>query len=313
MTRKNLAPCQDKSRTLTHVPWARRQATSETANTLCLIPNLHPVHSPILQLHPRNQRVRRLHKPFSHPSLLALLPNSILSEITRQTSGEMAQAKEEEYVQNLNVHLICPQCRETPPNIVEEFSAGDIICASCGLVLQSHIVDTRSEWRTFSNDDQNGDDPSRVGDAANPLYEGNQLSTAISYSPDQRSRDLNRAQGKSTNEKTTKQLSAAFKQIDDLCANYQFGSNVADFTKHLYKLTDQSKQFKGKSQDGIIAGCIFIACRHCEVPRTFKEIMHLTKVPKKEIGRTFKLLEKFFPRLEKQEQDQRLRGYEGSE
>jgi transcription initiation factor TFIIB len=51
----------------------------------------------------------------------------------------------------------------------QEFSAGDIICGSCGLVLQSHIVDTRSEWRTFSNDDQGGDDPSRVGDAGNPL------------------------------------------------------------------------------------------------------------------------------------------------
>ena len=52
---------------------------------------------------------------------------------------EQAPMRPDEYVQNLNVHLICPQCRETPPNLVEEFSAGDIICASCGLVLQSRV------------------------------------------------------------------------------------------------------------------------------------------------------------------------------
>ena len=33
---------------------------------------------------------------------------------------------------NLNIHLICPDCRETPPNIVEEFSSGDMVCGTCG-------------------------------------------------------------------------------------------------------------------------------------------------------------------------------------
>merc|ERR1711964_663584 len=63
---------------------------------------------------------------------------------------------------------------------------------------------------------------------------------------------------------------------------------------HLFKLVDDAKAFKGKSQEAIIAGCIFIACRQCGVPRTFREIFALTKVSKKDIGRTFKLLEKFF-------------------
>jgi transcription initiation factor TFIIB len=59
-------------------------------------------------------------------------------------------------------------------------------------------------------------------------------------------------------------------------------------------MVDDAKAFKGKQQEVIIAGCIFIACRQCKVPRTFREIFALTKVPKKEIGRVFKLLEKFF-------------------
>ncbi|KAH8808160.1 cyclin-like protein [Xylogone sp. PMI_703] len=200
-----------------------------------------------------------------------------------------------EWSQNLNMTLVCKDCKEFPPNLVEEFSSGDMVCGSCGLVLGDRIVDTRSEWRTFSNDDQGNDDPSRVGDGANPLLNGSQLQTTIAYGDGgARSRDLHRAQGKSTADKATKSLLAAYKEIGAHCDAVNIPKNVSDTAKHLFKLVDDAKAFKGKSQEAIIAGCIFIACRQCGVPRTFREIYALTKVSKKDIGRTFKALEKFF-------------------
>jgi len=197
---------------------------------------------------------------------------------------------------NLNIAIICPDCREDPPNLVEEFSSGDMVCGSCGLVLGDRIVDTRSEWRTFSNDDQGNDDPSRVGDSANPLLNGAQLDTGISYSDggSGRARDLHRAQNKVTHDKSTKTLLAAYKEIGAFCDSTGLQKNVADTAKQLYKMVDDAKAFKGKPQEVIVAGCIFIACRQCNVPRTFREIFAITKVPKKEIGRVFKSLEKFF-------------------
>jgi transcription initiation factor TFIIB len=199
-----------------------------------------------------------------------------------------------EWSENLNVQVICPDCKEVPPNLVEEFSSGDMVCASCGLVLGDRIVDTRSEWRTFSNDDQGNDDPSRVGDAANPLLNGAQLQTSIAYGEGSRSHELHRAHGRSTADKATKSLLAAYKEIGAHCDAVNIPRNVSDTAKHLFKLVDDAKAFKGKSQEAIIAGCIFIACRQCDVPRTFREIYALTKVSKKDIGRTFKALEKFF-------------------
>jgi transcription initiation factor TFIIB len=200
-----------------------------------------------------------------------------------------------EYVENLNMTMMCKDCKEFPPNLVEEFSSGDMVCGSCGLVLGDRIVDTRSEWRTFSNDDQGTDDPSRVGDGANPLLHGSQLQTTIAFGDGTgRSRDLHRAQNKSTHDKATKTLLAAYKEIGAHCDAVNIPKNVSDTAKHLYKLVDDAKAFKGKSQEALIAGCIFIACRQCEVPRTFREIYALTKVSKKDIGRTFKALEKFF-------------------
>lgn len=190
---------------------------------------------------------------------------------------------------------MCKDCKEIPPNIVEEFASGDMVCGSCGLVLGDRIIDTRSEWRTFSNDDQNNDDPSRVGDGANPLLNGSQLQTSISFGDGgARARDLHRAQNKSTHDKSTKTLLAAYKETGAMCDAWHLPRNVSDTAKHLFKMVNDAGAFRGKSQDVIIAGCIFIACRQCGLPRTFREIFALTKVSKKEIGRIFKSLERFF-------------------
>ncbi|KAF3017137.1 hypothetical protein G7054_g2856 [Neopestalotiopsis clavispora] len=200
--------------------------------------------------------------------------------------------KQTEYRENLNARLMCGECKEDPPNLTEEFSSGDLVCATCGLVLGDRIIDTRSEWRTFAND-ENNDDPSRVGDAMNPLLNGSQLETSIAFGEGGRARELHRAQNRSQLDKATKGLLAAYGDISSLCDAVHIPKTVQESAKHIYKMTDDAKLFKGKSQESIIAGCIFIACRQARLGRTFKEIHGLTNVSKKEIGRTFKQLEKF--------------------
>lgn len=193
---------------------------------------------------------------------------------------------------NLNITLTCPECKIFPPDLIERFSEGDIVCGSCGLILSDRVVDTRSEWRTFSNDDQNGDDPSRVGDAGNPLLENEDLSTMISYAPDnvKAGRDLSRAQSKSLVDKKDNALAAAYSKISQMCDGYQLPKIVQDGAKEVYKLVHDEKQLRGKSQESIMAAAIFIGCRKAKVARTFKEIWALTNVPKKEIGKVFKIM-----------------------
>lgn len=52
-----------------------------------------------------------------------------------------------EYRPNLAVRFMCPDCKNPQPNLIEEYSSGDIVCGDCGLVLGDRVVDTRSEWR----------------------------------------------------------------------------------------------------------------------------------------------------------------------
>ncbi|ODQ79829.1 hypothetical protein BABINDRAFT_36614 [Babjeviella inositovora NRRL Y-12698] len=195
---------------------------------------------------------------------------------------------------NLSIILTCPECKVYPPELVERFSEGDVVCALCGLVLSDKVVDTRSEWRTFSNDDQNGDDPSRVGDAGNPLLDGENLSTMISFAQDnsRAGRELNRAQSKNLADKKDHALQAAFAKISQMCDGYQLPKIVQDGAKEVYKLVREERPLKGKSQESIMAAAIFIGCRKANVARTFKEIWALTNVPRKEIGKVFKIMNK---------------------
>jgi transcription initiation factor TFIIB len=194
----------------------------------------------------------------------------------------------------------CPECKDS--NVIENYSSGDLVCQDCGLVVGDRIIDSRSEWRSFANDDQNNDDPSRVGDTANPLLNGSQLETSIGIGDTRQARNLSRLQNvtATANEKSTKALLLAYKEIGTYCDAINISKQVSEAAKHIFKLVDEKKALKGKPQEAIIAGCIFIACRQALVPRTFREIHTLTRVGKKEIGKVFKLLEAF---LQKQKED----------
>jgi transcription initiation factor TFIIB len=216
--------------------------------------------------------------------------------------------QDDEWRENLNVRMICQECREDPPQLYEDHASGDMVCTTCGLVLAERNVDVSSEWRTFSNDDQGNDDPSRVGDGPNALLNGAQLNTGVAYTDGPRSKDLHRAQSKINVEKGNKPLLVAYKQIGALCDGWQLPGAVSDTTKHIYKDASEAGLAKGKSQDALIAGCLFFACRRNNVPRTFREVTELTRVSKKEIGRTFKALEKFI----RERDDQRLKSGEST-
>ncbi|KAK3672975.1 transcription initiation factor IIB [Recurvomyces mirabilis] len=198
---------------------------------------------------------------------------------------------EEEWRENLNVKMICKDCKEDPPELFEDHASGDLMCANCGLVLAQRTIDMSSEWRTFSNDDQGNDDPSRVGDGPNALLNGAQLNTNIAFGDGLKSRELHRAQNKVNLDKGNKSLLVAYKQIGAFCDGWQLPISISDHAKHLYKTADESRLFKGKSTEALCAGCVFLACRQNGVGRSFREVMELTRVSKKEIGRVFKLLE----------------------
>lgn len=220
-----------------------------------------------------------------------------LSPMNQYTSTTPQQTSKLNVVKkgpNLNIVISCPECKVYPPKIVERFSEGDIVCALCGLVLSDRIVDTRSEWRTFTNDEQSGDDPSRVGEASNPLLDGSQLSTRISAKTvggDLKAiRDLNRTQSKSVVDRKDTDLQQAYNKLNLMCDAADLPKIVKDCAKEVYKLCFEDKLLKGRPQEAIMASVILIGCRRAKVGRSFKEILSLTSIKKKEIYKTFGII-----------------------
>jgi transcription initiation factor TFIIB len=107
-------------------------------------------------------------------------------------------------------------------------------------------------------------------------------------------RELQRAASKATGAKAERNLLSAFRDIGNMCESIGLPKAIADIAKQLYKRTDEEKILRGKSTDAIVACCIFIACRQGNVPRSFREICQLTRVPKKIIGQCFKVIEHAF-------------------
>jgi len=204
-----------------------------------------------------------------------------------------AKVQAPSYGPDLSVRLICPECRDPNPEIAEEFSSGDLVCRNCGLVLGDRVVDTRSEWRTFANDE--GDDPSRVGAASDPLM-GEQLDTIVSFRDGGSglARELQRAASRAQGSRSERSLLAALRDISSWCDQFSLPKTISDIAKQLYKRSDDEKLLRGKPLAAVIAACIFIACRQAHVPRTFREICDLTKVSKKLLGQCYKALEQAF-------------------
>nr|GEV06965.1 transcription initiation factor IIB-2 [Tanacetum cinerariifolium] len=177
----------------------------------------------------------------------------------------------------------CLDCK-CDTEVVLDHSAGDTICSECGLVLESHLIDETSEWRTFAN--EFGDnDPVRVGGPINILLIDGGLSTVICKPNGVTSDFLSSSLARRFN--PDRSLILAFKTISTMCDRLGLVATIKDRANEIFKkVEDHKKSSRGRNQDATLAACLYIACRQEDKPRTVKEICSAANgSTKKEIGR----------------------------
>ena len=162
-------------------------------------------------------------------------------------------------------------------------------------MLGDRIIDTRSEWRTFANED--GDDPSRVGSVANPILDGitEQLESRIAARDGGTgtSRELLKTMTRASGPRD-RSLLDAFDSIQNKCDSIHLPRTVCDTAKQAYRRVEQEKLLRGKQTDAIIAAAIYVACRVNRVPRTFPEVCALTSARKQQVARCFREMKEAF-------------------
>ncbi|CAF1084933.1 unnamed protein product [Adineta steineri] len=192
-------------------------------------------------------------------------------------------------------------CRFHPEAVlIEDYRAGDMICSACGLVVGDRMIDVGSEWRTFSNDSDTKD-KSRVGAAANPLFSNDNLETMMSLGTgagavDEFGKQKYTAGGSHKMSSADNTLRNTFDSIRQMAGRISLSNRIIHRACFIFKHSHENKCVRGRSQDVIVAACIYIACRQEGAQRTIKEICAIsTNASKKDIGRCFTQIIKNLP------------------
>ena len=124
-----------------------------------------------------------------------------------------------------------------------------------------------TDSQTFAGD-EGGDDPSRVGDAGNPLLGMNQLETVISARDGRTglSRDLQRASARgaaqrSNGQTSSARLEAVFTRIREMCALLALDGQAVQGAQHAFIIVNEQREVKTKNEKVVIAACISFASR----------------------------------------------------
>ena len=168
-------------------------------------------------------------------------------------------------------------------NIIENHKNinGVIECSKCFKII-SNILST-PEWRYYGADDTKSGDPTRCGMPMNVLLPDSSVGSIVlnQYSKDKNMNQIKKYQEWSSMTYKERSTYKVYNIITDICKKYDFPKVIEIEAKSLYKIISETKISRGNNRKGIIASCIYFACKTCNVPRSQKEIAQIfnLKIP----------------------------------
>jgi len=192
----------------------------------------------------------------------------------------------------------CPICSNR--QIVTDDCIGEIFCGKCGFVLSEKLADTGAEWRTFPSDNTN---KARAGAYTSLTMHDMGLSTVIGQvNKDSTGKPLpasmkssierlrtwdSRTQAQTSSDKNLRQ---ALNEINKLKGKLALNDAVVEKAAYTYRKAMEKKLVKGRTIHGLVAACIYAACRDTETPRTLDDIADEINIRRKDVARCYRLI-----------------------
>jgi transcription initiation factor TFIIB len=193
----------------------------------------------------------------------------------------------------------CPECGST--HLSKDYSRAELVCETCGLVIDQDIIDHGPEWRAFDNEQR--EKRARTGAPMTYTIHDKGLSTTIGWqNRDSYGRSIpsrNRAQlyrlrkwqrRIRISDATERNLAIALSELDRLASGMGLPRTVRETAAMIYRKAVLKNLIRGRSIDGIAAAALYASCRQCHVPRTLDEISNLSHISRKEIGRNYRFI-----------------------
>ena len=200
---------------------------------------------------------------------------------------------------SFSLDLKCPSCGVKI--ILTDQNTGELFCGKCGLVISDKIIDMSAEWRSFSN--EGGTDPTRTGaptsltmhdrglstviGTINKDASGKPLSTSMKSSIERLRTWDSRSQTQSSSDKNLRQALNEMSKLKDKLA---LTDAVIEKASYIYRKSLERKLVRGRSIQGLVAACLYAACRNTETPRTIQDISNGMNIRKKDIARCYRLV-----------------------
>ena len=89
---------------------------------------------------------------------------------------------------------------------------------------------------------------------------------------------------------TERNLAFALSELDRVASRLGLSRNVRETAAVIYRRAVEKGLIRGRSIEGVAAAALYASCRQCEVPRTLDEIADVSRVGRKEIGRTYRFI-----------------------
>ncbi|MEM2142412.1 MAG: transcription initiation factor IIB [Candidatus Thorarchaeota archaeon] len=195
--------------------------------------------------------------------------------------------------------FVCPECGGQ--DLVQDPEKGERICASCGLVVSDHRIDTGPEWRAFTSDERNA--RARSGTPTSYTIHDKGLSTMIDwrdhdymgrrFSTTKRSEiyRLRKWQIRTrVHSSVDRNLAQAMTELERLSSQLGLNKDTKELAAVLYRKLVVKRLARSRSIDAMVGAAIYAACRLRETPRSLEEIARHSRVNKKKIGQHYRLL-----------------------
>jgi len=192
----------------------------------------------------------------------------------------------------------CPVCGDK--KMVTDQNTGELFCGKCGFVVTDKIEDTGAEWRSFANDESNRARTgagtsltmhdmglSTVIGAANKDATGKPLSSGVKSSIERLRTWDSRTQAHSSADRNLRQ---ALNEMGKLKDKLALTNAVIEKAAYIYRKSMERKLVRGRSIQGLVAACIYAACRDTETPRTLVDISKGINIRRKDVARCYRLI-----------------------
>ncbi|WP_372910180.1 transcription initiation factor IIB family protein [Salinigranum sp.] len=190
---------------------------------------------------------------------------------------------------------------EVDPDEIIRTGDGELIHEPTGLIIEEEQIDPGPEWRAFNHSERQ--QKSRVGAPTTQTMHDKGLTTTIdwkdkdaygrSISSKKRSQmhRLRKWQERiRTKDAGERNLQFALSEIDRMASALGVPRSVREVASVIYRRALSEDLIRGRSIEGVATSALYAACRKEGIPRSLEEIAEVSRVERKEIGRTYRYI-----------------------